>query len=54
MTENLERKSADVVRSLIKFLCIFHPGPQQNFFIAWPGLGPWQNQNPRLRPRLIT
>jgi len=34
MSENLERKSADFVRSLIKFLCIFRPGPRQNFFIA--------------------
>jgi len=34
MSENLERKSADFVRSLIKFLCIFHPSPRQIFFFA--------------------
>jgi len=37
MSENLERKSADFVRSLIKFFCIFRPSPQQNFFIALSG-----------------
>jgi len=31
MSENLERKSADFVRSLIKFLCIFRPGPGKIF-----------------------
>jgi len=39
MSENLDRKSADFVRSLIKFLCIFCPGPRQNFFIA-PAVAP--------------
>jgi len=33
MSENLERKSADFVCSLIEFLCIFQPGPRKNFFI---------------------
>jgi len=37
MSENLERKSADFVLSLIKVLCIFRPDPRQNFFIAPPG-----------------
>jgi len=37
MSENLEKKSADFVRSLIKFLCIFCPGPRQN---RNPGRGP--------------
>jgi len=39
MSENLERKSTDFVRSLIKFLCIFLPGSWQNFFIAPAGAG---------------
>jgi len=34
MSENLKRKSAGFVCSLIKFLCSFRPGPRQNFFIA--------------------
>jgi len=54
MSENLERKSADFARSLIKFLCIFRPGPRQNFFIAAAGAGPRQNRNPRPGPRSIT
>jgi len=37
MSENLERKSADFVRSVITFLCIFRPGPRQNFFITPAG-----------------
>ena len=48
MSENLERKSADFVLSLIKFLCIFRPGPRQNFFIAPAGAGLGQ------QPRSIT
>jgi len=38
MSENLE-KISDFVRSLNEFLCIFHPSPWQNFFIALAAAG---------------
>ena len=45
MIENLERKSADFVLSLIKFLCIFRPGSGKIFSLLRPG--PDQGWGPR-------